>query len=426
VILRFVLAFVLFTASAPAGDWPHFLGPDYSQTSTETGLLHELPKDGPRKVWEYAKGSGHSTPAVTGGKVVLFQTIDDEEVIDCLDAATGGRQWRFAYATKSNAQYGSGPGPRTNPVLANGRVFTLGSGAMVHCLDLATGKVVWKRDLSREYKLLPTFFGQGGTPLVHAGRLIVPLGTDDQKSLVALDPGTGKELWAAKHTWGSSYSSPIPAALNGRDCILAFQGGMDDPPTGGLLVIDEKTGEILSATPHRAKMFESVSVSSPVVTGNRVYVAEAYTEGGICVEIAPDFSARVAWKSPKFDTYLVTALAHEGCLYGFAGAHQQNAELACYDIASGKELWRDDLGGKFQRASLLRADGAFLCLGENGDLAWLDLSPKGGAVKSQAKLFQAPETWSPPVLSNSKLFICQNQPGSAGTKPRLICYDLKK
>ena len=73
----------------------------------------------------------------------------------------------------------------------------------------------------------------------------------------------------------------------------------------------------------------------------------------------------------------------------------------------------------------MKVDGSFLCLGENGDLAWLELTPKGATVKSQAKLFHAPETWSPPVLSDGRLFVCQNQPGSGGTKPRLICYDLK-
>jgi outer membrane protein assembly factor BamB len=190
---------------------------------------------------------------------------------------------------------------------------------------------------------------------------------------------------------------------------------MDDPPTGGLLVIDAQTGKVLSATPHRAQMHASVSISSPVIVGNRVFVSEAYTEGGACVEIAPDLAARVAWRAPNFDTYLMTAVTLDGCLYGFAGQHQQNAELACYDVASGKEAWRNDL----------RVDGAVLCLGENGDLAWLDLSPKGATLKAKTKLFNAPESWSPPALCDGRLFICQNQPGSGGTKPRLICYDLR-
>ena len=412
-------------AGVIAADWPHFLGPKYDNTSAETGLRHEWPKEGPRKLWEAPKGTGHSAPAVSGGKVVVFSADGEGEVIEALNAADGKRLWRVSYLASSTAKYGGASGPCSNPTIAGGHVFTLGISSILHCLDLATGKIVWKRELAADYELLPTFFGQGGTPLVIGDRVIVSLGTRDQKSVVAFEAATGKELWAAKHAWGSSYSSPVAATLHGRECVLAYQGGMSDPPTGGLLVIDAKTGAVLSATPHRAKMFASASISAPVVVGTRVFVAEAYTEGGMCVEIAPDFSAKPAWLAPKLDTYMVTAVAHDGALYGFAGQHQQNAELGCYDLATGKERWRDELGGKFQRASLIRADGTFLCLGENGDLAWIDLSPRGAAVKAQAQLFHAPETWTPPVISDGRLFICQNQPGSGGTKPRIICYDLR-
>ena len=223
--------------------------------------------------------------------------------------------------------------------------------------------------------------------------------------VAAMTAGFGVSGWISVPATIAGHSSPIAATLHGRECVLAYQGGMTDPPTGGLLVIDAQTGAVLSATPHRAKTFASASISAPVVLGARVFVAEAYTEGGMCVEIAPDFSAKPAWRAPKLDTYIVTAVLYDGALYGFAGQHQQNAELACYNFADGKELWRDDLGGKFQRASLLRADGAFLCLGENGDLAWLDLSPRGAAVKAQAQLFHAPESWTPPVISDGRLFI---------------------
>jgi outer membrane protein assembly factor BamB len=411
--------------SAGAADWPHFLGPAYDNSCPEKGLRHEWPKEGLMKVWESPKGVGHSAPAVSGGKVVVFYGEGTNEVVQALDAAKGTQLWRFSYPAPFKPKFGGGSGPCTNPTIAGGRVYTLGISGKLHCLDLATGEVVWKRELATDYDLLPTFFGQGGTPLVLGERVIVPLGTRDQKSLVAFDAATGKELWATKHPWNSSYSSPIPATLHGRECVLAFQGGMEDPPTGGLLIIDAKTGAVLSATPHRAKMFASVSISAPVVAGTRVFVAEAYTEGGLCVDVAPDFSTKPAWRAPKFDTYMVTALAHQGALYGFAGQQQQNAELVCHDLTTGKELWRDDLGGKFQRASLIRADGAFLCLGENGDLAWLELTPKGGAIKAQTKLFHAPETWAAPVISDGRLYICQNEAGDGGTKARIICYDLR-
>lgn len=424
-LLSHLASWCLIFNTTHAADWPRFLGPNNDSASAEAGLLKAWPNDGPPRIWEYEKGAGHTGPAIAAGRVVIFHALDGNEVVDALEAATGERKWRVSYPVDYTAQFGAGPGPRTSPVIDGGVVFTFGIKGTLQALDLATGAVQWKRELAKDFRLLPTFFGQGGTPLVVGNKLVVPLGTEDQKSVVAFDKTTGKEIWAAKHPWGSSYSSPVAATFHGRECVLAFQGGMDESPTGGLLVIDAAYGKVLSATPHRAKMFASVSISAPVVSGNRVFVGEAYTEGGLCVEIAPDFSAKIAWSAPKFDTYLMAAVPHNGCLFGFAGQHQRNAELACYEVASGRELWRDDLGGKFQRGSLLRVDGAFLCLGENGDLAWLDLTRQGAKILAEAKLFHAPESWTMPALSDGRLIICQNQPGARGTKPRLICFDLR-
>jgi outer membrane protein assembly factor BamB len=111
-------------------------------------------------------------------------------------------------------------------------------------------------------------------------------------------------------------------------------------------------------------------------------------------------------------------------LMGFAGQFQQNAELVCHEMGSGKEMWRTDLGGKFQRGSLLKTGDNLLCLGENGDLGFLDVEPTEVKLTSHTKLFHAPETWTLPAVSNGRLYVCQNQPGS-GKKPRVICYDFR-
>jgi hypothetical protein len=44
---------------------------------------------------------------------------------------------------------------------------------------------------------------------------------------------------------------------------------------------------------------------------------------------------------------------------------------------------------------------------------------------SEMELFSAPETWALPALSRGLLYVSQNAPGSGGTQPRLICYDLR-
>lgn len=421
----FVLA---WTSPVIADDWPHFLGPKHNATSAETKLLHAWPASGPKVAWEFAKGIGYACPAIAGERLVLFHRVEDREVVDCLNAADGKSLWKFDYAAPYRARYGDRPSTRSSPVIADGHVFTYGVAGLLHCLDLAGGKVAWKRDFAREPGLAPAFFGIGATPLVLGKRLILNVGASDGTCVIALDTATGKELWKAKHEWGASYASPIPATIHGRECVLVFAGGQSRPPTGGLLTLDAATGEILNATPHRAPIAESVSASSPVLADAKrglVFVSEAYGSGGSMIEIAPDFSAKVAWHTDKLGAYWMTPLVKDGCLYGFDGLGQQNAELVCLDIATGKELWRDELGGKFQRGSLLAVDGSALCLGENGDLAWLDFSPKGAALKQQAKLFNAPETWAGPALSGGLLYVMQNEPGAGGTKPRLICYDLR-
>jgi outer membrane protein assembly factor BamB len=421
-------------AGAVTTAWPRFLGPSDNATSQETHLLHDLPKTGPRIVWEAAKGNGFGGPAIQGDRLVIFNRVDDNEVVECLNADTGARYWESHYPAPYRPRYGGSMGPRTSPVIADGHVFTFGISGMLHCFDLATGAVTWKRDLAREMGMAQGFFGHGSTPLALGSRLIVQVGGSLQGAPVntaAFDTATGKLLWTAKHEWGASYASPIPATLNGKQCVLVFAGGESRPPTGGLLVIDAATGAVLGEAPHRADIAESVSASTPVIASAepghpvRVFVSESYSAGGAVFDIGSNFSIKPAWKAENFGIYWMTPLVKDGCLFGFAGQSERLSELVCQDIATGKELWRSDLGGGYGRASLLAVDGGILCLGEFGDLAWLDLSRAGAKVKSHAKLFDAPETWTPPAISRGLLYVSQNEPGAHGTKPRIICYDLR-
>ncbi len=432
--MRFLFLMFSLGLSVHAADWPRLLGPGDDATTTEAGLLGELPKAGLPVLWEVGKGSGFGGPAIVGERVVFFHRVDTKEVVECVSAETGQGIWKVEYPAVYRSRYGGSEGPRTSPVIAEGRVFTFGITGALHCLELATGKVVWERECAEDFAMDKQFFGFGSTPLVMGQRLILQLGGKVDGvpvNAVALDVATGKSLWSAKHEWSASYASPVPAKLHGRECVLIFAGGESRPPTGGLLVVDAADGAVLAATPHRAENAESVNASSPVVASAeqgkaaRIFVSEAYTAGGRCVEIAADFTVKSAWVAEKFGMYWMTPLVREGCIYGFAGMSESLAELACYDVATGKERWRTDLGGGFGRASLLAAGDRVLCLGEFGDLAWLDLSAQGAKVRSQCRLFHAPETWTLPALSNGRLYVSQNEAGGAGQKRRIICYDLR-
>jgi outer membrane protein assembly factor BamB len=365
---------------------------------------------------------------------VIFHRRNDHEVVQCLSVETGKQIWNADYDAPYHPRYGGSTGPRTSPVIADGRVFTFGISGQLHCYDLATGEVRWTHDFAKEYDMGPAFFGYGSTPLVLGSRLIVQFGghiAGKAVNTAAFDVASGKLLWNAEHEWGASYASPVPAKLHGRECVLIFAGGESRPPTGGLLVIDATNGGVLASAEHRAEIAESVSASSPVVVSSEpgkaasIFVSESYTAGGACFSIAPDFSIKPAWKNESFGLYWMTPLVQDGCIFGFAGQSERLAELICCDAANGRELWRNDLGGSFGRGSLLAVDGAVLCLGEFGDLAWLELSRKGVAIKSRAKLFNAPETWTLPAISRGRLYASQNERDAAGRPPRLICYDFR-
>jgi outer membrane protein assembly factor BamB len=131
----------------------------------------------------------------------------------------------------------------------------------------------------------------------------------------------------------------------------------------------------------------------------------------------------------------------DGHLYGIDGEREDNSRLVCVSADTGEEKWSERiewtdefLGKRFNRpalkqgilrASLLRVDGRFLCLGEFGSLLWLDLSPAGCKVLERTQLFYAQNTWSLPVVSHGLLYVSQHGKDIDEKPPRIICYDLR-
>lgn len=224
-------------AGAVTYDWATFLGPTHNAVSTETKLSRTLP---PPLVWEFPKGTSYASPAIAGGRLMFIHRVGDEEVVECLDPETGAGRWQFKYGTVFEDRYGYNNGPRASPVIDGDRTFTMGAEGKLHCFDLSSGKVVWKRDIRAEYKVPQDFFGTASTPLVEGRLLIVNAGAPGGPCVVALEKATGKEVWRAGKEWGPSYASPVPAVVHGQRRVFVFAGGESDPPTGGLMCIDRR------------------------------------------------------------------------------------------------------------------------------------------------------------------------------------------
>lgn len=429
-------------ASARVEDWPGFLGPRRDGKSRETDLLTEWPRGGPKLVWSMRRGEGYASPVVQGGRLVFTHRIGRSVHVDCLDPESGKRFWRFTYASDYRGTYISNSGPCATPQIEGDRVWLHGVEGEFHCLELATGRVVWKRNLKREFQLEDQFFGVVSSPLLRGELLIINLGVPDGPCVAAFDKRSGRMVWGAGKRWGMSCASPVVAQLDGRDRLFVLTGGKSRPPTGGLMAIDLERGKTIAEFPFRSRRYESVNGSCPVVVDDTVILTSAYGTGTVGVTIDGAGEAKQAWKRRRLGVEFSAPIEVGGNLYLVDGIRNRGGAIVCLDPRSGETksrtelLWEDEVMLRGEKrtidagvgtGSLLHIGGdIFLCLGDNGHLLRLRCTPKGAEILDRVSLFRAAESWTPLALSRGLLYVCQNKRERIGSEPRrLLCYDLR-
>ena len=137
--------------------------------STETKISRKMP---PSLLWEMRKGTGYTSPAIRGERLVYLHRNGGQEFIECLHPETGAQHWQMSYETTYEDRYGYNNGPRSSPVIDGDRVYTLGAQGVLHCLALDSGKIVWKRNVNTDYKVPQDFFGTAGTPAIEGGIIV--------------------------------------------------------------------------------------------------------------------------------------------------------------------------------------------------------------------------------------------------------------
>ncbi len=411
-------------------DWPGFLGPSQDSISPEKGLLPAWPEGGPPLVWQRAVGEGYGPPAVQKGRLFHAERAGPKIRVLALRSETGEELWRFEYETDYADMYGYDGGPRCAPVADDDRLYLHGPEGKLHCLRTTDGAVLWKKDLSTEYNVVQNFFGAGSAPLVEGELLLVQVGGSPPGSpgiqsgevrgagsgLVAFDKRSGAVKYKISDEL-AGYSSPRTATIDGRRWGFLFA-------RGGLLGFEPSTGKIDFHHPWRAPILESVNASQPVVVGDLVLISECYGVGGTLLKVKPG-AADVVWadgrkRDRSLMTHWMTPIHVDGHVYASSGRHKENAELRCVELKTGAVKWS---APGLTRSSLLLAEGLFYCLGEDGVLRLLKLTPGKPEELSRlllrgadgAPLLRYP-AWAAPVLSHGFLYV--------RGKDRLVCLDL--
>jgi outer membrane protein assembly factor BamB len=299
-------------------------------------------------------------------------------VVESLNAADGKLQWKFAYASNYTDDYGKGDGPRSTPLVAGSRVYTLGAEGRMHSLDVETGRKVWTRALNDDYEVPKSFFGVATSPLAEGNLVLVNIG-GKQAGIVALVAESGKEAWRATNH-EASYSSPVAATIDGLRHVLFFT-------REGLVSLDPKNGNVRLGKPWRSRFNASVNAATPVVSGDLVFLSASYNTGAVLLRLHGDGADEI-WKNDQsLSNHYTTSIYHKGYLYGFDGRQEEGARLRCVEMNTGKVLWTNADSGC---GSMVLAGADLVALSETGDLVLIEATPSAYREKARARVLSPP------------------------------------
>ena len=127
----------------------------------------------------------------------MFSEGNDEFVI-CLDASNGEEMWRFR-SDSTYYEYEGGNGPRATPTIDEEFLFTVSAQGRFYALSSVNGEKVWSYDLIKDFGSYMPKWGFSSSPLVEGNLLLVEVGGDNGKFIVAFDKTNGDVLWSS-HT----------------------------------------------------------------------------------------------------------------------------------------------------------------------------------------------------------------------------------
>lgn len=396
--ILFTLALCAAGTSLSAADWPQWRGPKRDGVSTETGLLKQWPAAGPKLAWKaQGVGGGYSGVSVAAGRVFTMGDGADASYVYALDEATGKRLWS-AKVGATGGDDKARPGTRCTPTVDKDLVFAMGQWGDLVCLEVATGREVWRRSMTKDFKgVMMSKWGYSESPLVDGDKVIVCPGGKDGL-VVALDRKTGKPVWRTKEwTDRASYSSVVIAEWGGVRQYVQ----LTEAHVGG---VDAASGKVLWLAPRSGR---TAVIPTPVIDGNLVYVTSGYGVG--CNAF------RIQSAGGKFTATEV--YANKDMKNHHGGVVQVGSNVFGYSDAVGW-IWQDLQTGKITdnaglrklgKGSVVAADGMLYLRHETdaGTVVLLDGSSPGWKEKGR---FNPPDrsdmySWAHPVVANGRLYL---------------------
>jgi outer membrane protein assembly factor BamB len=342
------------------------------------------------QLWKITVGTGDASPVLSGKNIYVHTRQGDEEFARCINGTTGKEIWK--YSNKAPIVTGpsaSHPGPRSTPVVANGKVFFLGIGGTLTCLDAVTGKLLWVK----EDELFPqTQYNPAMSPLVTDGLCIVQLGGKDKGQTIAYKITNGAIKWKYSGE-GPAHGSPSEMTVgNNKQIVLITEKG--------LLALDLADGKLLwqFAAPPAQRFFNA---SSPVIDGQTIYFS-GHGSGILAIKVQKEgnlYTAKEIWNNPEIGVKFNTPVLKDGFLYGFSDQRR----MFCLNAKTGQVAWVDKATNS-EFATIADYGTVLIALTSTGNL--LVINPDSQAYTELAKYKVAETaTYTFPIVSGNLIYV---------------------
>jgi len=365
-----------------AENWPEFRGPRGDGTSADTGLPLTWSETNHIK-WKTAiHGKAWSSPVVWKNQVWCTTASEDGRQLYAItvDLETGKlsrdqllfevEKPQFAHQFNS---YGS-----PSPAVEEGRVYITFGSPGTACLDTATGQVLWER---RDF-VCNHYRGAGSSPILHGNLVFINYDGSDHQFVVALDKKTGKTVWQKDRSmdykdlgpdgkpesegdWRKAFATCQVSMIDGQATLLS-QGAK------GFYAYEPATGDELWRIEERTSHSAG---TRPVVGHGLVFVPTGWSQGQVLAihpgkkgevldvnaPTPPEGQLQVAWRTKRNVPKKPSLLLVDDLLY----AIDDNGVATCWEAETGKVIWNERIGGNFSAAPIA-ADGRIYFCNEEG------------------------------------------------------------
>jgi outer membrane protein assembly factor BamB len=405
--------------------WASWRGPDQDGTSREKDLPERVAAGG---TWTHSL-AGRGTPVIHGGRLYAMGYRGDggdfEELLVCLDAATGALLWEHVFKEfLSDVIYHRFAIGSPAVDVATGHVMCLSSAGLLSSFT-ATGELRWQRCLSSEYGRLTFPNGRTGSPLVVQDLTIIHVVTSAwgvdapaRDRFYAFETATGLPVWSA--TPGgppkdNSFSLPVVAREGGQLVLYAGLG------CGHVVCLDAATGQSYWRVPLGTGGINS----SALLHGDRLIVIHGVenldsSAIGRMVSLRRETAFEPGKEPVSFDQGSLAVWRND--LASFSSSpvlvgdrvYQTVAtgELCCVDAVSGKVLWEHKLAPDQIHASPVFGDGKLYVPMNNGAFFIVRPGDRGPEILQEVQL--EGNCLGAPAIAGGRVYV--------HTTDRLYCF----